>query len=533
MGRSFLLEAKAPASLRRPALFGALAACAVVAGAELGGKAFISELPGAWFFGTPGGPLGSIGPLGAPPALALLLVYGGLLVMTRTWLGVMRYLRRAPGVPVRRIVGLLALWMIPLLLAPPLFSRDAYNYAGQGEMVSHHINPYQYGTGVLGATSFNLLGGTLWSNSPSPYGPLFLSVDGAVTGLTGHQELADLVALRLLALGGLALVMLAVPTLARAAKKDPAEAIVLGAGSPLVLTSLVGGLHNDALMVGLMMAGLAVAQRYGPVPGIVLCSLGAGVKSPALLAVVVIGWTWAPRGASAWTRVARTLGALGIAGAVLAAVSAVTGLGWGWTRTFDTADQVSTGVTPLSSIAHVIAGIGALIGLPLTFVGVRVVVDVVGIVLAGAVCCWLLAHSEQLGRMRTLGLMLLITALLSPVLWAWYLSWGLVSLATVASGRLRQVLVAVAVVWTFVSASAVEGILDAIVHSGALPDVLLAMGLTAMAFVPLGLDRGSRASVTAGPAPQRSATDGRSDSAIPEATIAVLGDLGAAPSSGL
>ena len=354
-----------------------------------------------------------------------------------------------------------------------------------------------------------------------------------MTGLTGHQELADLVALRLLALGGLALVVLAVPTLARAAKKDPAEAIVLGAGSPLVLTSLVGGLHNDALMVGLMMAGLAVAQRYGPVPGIVLCSLGAGVKSPALLAVVVIGWTWAPRGVRVDARVVRTLGALGIAGAVLAALSAVTGLGWGWTRTFDTADQISTGVTPLSSIAHVVAGIGALVGLPLTFGGVRVVVDIVGIVLAGVVCCWLLAHGEQLGRMRTLGLMLLVTALLSPVLWAWYLSWGLVSLATVARGRLRQVLVAVAVVWTFVSASAVEGILDAIVHAGALPDVLLAIGLAAMGFVPLGMDRPPRAPVTTGYAPQPSSTDGWGDPAVGEATIGAVGDLGGATSSRL
>ncbi|HEY3942321.1 MAG TPA: polyprenol phosphomannose-dependent alpha 1,6 mannosyltransferase MptB [Acidimicrobiales bacterium] len=481
--------------LRRAALVGLGAGVAVVVGAELGGRAFVSELPGAWFFGTPGGPLGSVGAHSAPPALALLLVFGGLIVMTRNWVAVLRGLRRSPGTPVRLVVGVLALWIVPLVVAPPLFSRDAYSYAGQGELVSHHINPYQYGTGVLGATPFNVLGGPVWSNSPSPYGPVFLSVDGAVTGLTGHEELADLVALRALALGGLALIALAIPTLARAARKDPAEAVVLGAGSPLVLTALVGGMHNDALMVGLMVAGLAVARRYGPVRGIVLCALAAGVKSPALLAVGVIGWTWPPAGASLLARAGRALGALGIAAAVLGAASAFTRLGWGWTRTIGTADQVSTGVTPLSSVAHLISGACSLVGISVGFDAVRSGVDVAGLLVAAAACAWLVSRSARLGPVRTIGLALLVVALFSPILWAWYLSWGLVTLAAVATGRLRQVLIALAALWTFIGASAVDGIFDDVVHLGALSVVLLALGLAGCIYLPIGQDRGPAPSV--------------------------------------
>ena len=52
-----------PISLLRPALDPGLAASsAIVLGAILGGSRFMSHLPGAWFFGTPGGPLGSLTP---------------------------------------------------------------------------------------------------------------------------------------------------------------------------------------------------------------------------------------------------------------------------------------------------------------------------------------------------------------------------------------------------------------------------------------------------------------------------------------
>ena len=115
---------------------------------------------------------------------------------------------------------------------------------------------------------------------------------------SGHQILPDLALLRLLEVGGVALMVAATPILARSLKHDPAHAVLLGAGSPLVLLSLVAGSHNDALMVGLLMAGLAVAKRVGTVPGIMLCALAAGVKSPAALGVLFLGWVWAGAGAS-------------------------------------------------------------------------------------------------------------------------------------------------------------------------------------------------------------------------------------------
>ncbi len=478
-------EAEMP-SLRRFGVAGLLAGTVVVAGAVAGGSSFVSHQPGAWFFGTPGGPLGFVasGSSGAP-ALSMLGVYGGLAALSVVWWRLLRTLWRHPGISVRAVLRVIVVWAVPFAVAPPLFSRDVYSYAGQGAMVSFHIDPYLYGPDVLGATRFDLLASPIWANTPSPYGPTFLSLDGLVTRLSDHQVLADLVLLRLLSVVGVALIVLALPTLARSMRRDPAAVVVLGAGSPIVLATLIGGAHNDALMVGLLLAGLAAWKRYGPVPGIVLCALAAGVKAPAALGIVLIGWNWRGPGARIPERIARTLGALGIGAATLGALSAVSGIGWGWVLTFTAPDKVSTGVTPVDAAAHVLAGFLHAAGDPVGLSSVRTVTSFAGIAVAVAVGTWLLWQSPRLGDLRALGLALLLLALLGPVLWAWYLTWGLVVLAPVATGLLRRAVVWLSIAETLVGASSVMHMLGAFAHKGALTDVMVVLGIGAVTFAAM------------------------------------------------
>ena len=151
----------------------------------------------------PGGPFGSFGSSSSlPPIASLALVFGGLILLSRVWFGFLRHLNSHHGFPVKRVVLVVAIWAVPLLLAPPLFSRDVYTYSAQGEMMSHHINPYSYGPEVLGTTPFNEMADTVWSGTESPYGPTFLSVDGLLDQASGHQILPDLVLLRLLEVAG-------------------------------------------------------------------------------------------------------------------------------------------------------------------------------------------------------------------------------------------------------------------------------------------------------------------------------------------
>jgi len=493
------IDASAPLTLRNVALVGLVASLAIVIGAVLGGRAFVSTMPGAWFFGPPGSPLGSVGARGVrPPVDAVFAVYGGLLVLAGSWLRLLHITWSRPGIRVRRVAGVIGAWALPLLAAPPLFSRDIYSYAAQGEMVSHHIDPYLYGPGVLGATPFSELAGRLWANTPSPYGPTFLWLDGIAARLAGHQILPDLLLLRLLELVGVALMIAGLPTLANALGRDPAGVVALGVGSPLVLMTLVGGAHNDALMVGLLIAGLAVARRFGPVPGIVLCALAAGVKAPAVLGVVFIGWNWAGPGSRTLSRVKRAIGALGIASGVLGIVSWLTGIGWGWLVTILAPTRISTGVTPVDDVARVVTDLAHLVGMQLGASGMHTVLAVLALLVAAVIGCWLLVRSPLLGVEESLGLALLVLVLLSPILWAWYMTWGLVVLAPVATGNLRRLVIALSMLEAFIGVTSVSGIVRTFAGWELLDEVLLVLGLGAVAFLvwPYLTDRANRSGRT-------------------------------------
>jgi hypothetical protein len=473
--------------LTRTALLGALGTAAIVVGALMGGSSFETHLPGAWFFGMPGGPFGGLGTSdNLPTIVSLALVFGGLILLTRVWLGFLRYLKNNEGFSVRRVVLVVVIWAVPLLLAPPLFSRDVYTYAAQGEMVSHHINPYDYGPNVLGSTPFNNFGDPFWAGNESPYGPTFLEIDGVVDQASGHDFLVDVALLRLLEVAGIALMALATPTLARWAKRDPAHAVLLGAGSPLVLLSLLAGDHNDALMVGMLMAGLAVARRVGIVPGVIICALAAGVKSPAALGVLFLGWVWPGPDATTRRRIGHTALAGLIALATMETAALLTGTGWGWIRTTTTADAAFTGVTPINIVARGASILSHLFQVPLSTADFHPVFSVLGLLVAAYVGYRLLRRAPQDGVVRCLGLTLLVFALLGPIVWAWYVTWGVVVTAPAAAGRLRNALIVISTFWAFAGMTSVHNIYMRLIHTFVLPDLLLLTALLAVAIMPLG-----------------------------------------------
>ncbi|HEY1827394.1 MAG TPA: polyprenol phosphomannose-dependent alpha 1,6 mannosyltransferase MptB [Acidimicrobiales bacterium] len=474
----------------RYALIGFLGTLSVSIGALLGGSSFETHLPGAWFFGMPGGHLGALGSSAQqPPVYSMIAVYGGLILLFRAWWGLIRLVRAHQGFPIKKVVLVICIWALPLLVAPPLFSRDVYSYAGQGELVSHNINPYAYGPSVLGTTSFSTLPDPFWGNAASPYGPTFLSIDGALDTASGHGILADIVLLRLLEVAGIALVIAATPTLARALKRDPAEALLLGAGSPLILATLVAGAHNDALMLGLLLAGLAVAKRVGTVPGIIICALAAGVKSPAALGVVFLGWLWAGHGASIKSRIAHTALAGVIGLATLELVTLASGLGWGWVKTSTTANAAFTGVTPVSTMAHLVALISGVLQIHLSVGGLHTVFSIVGLLCAAYLGYRFLLRSPDSGLQRNLGLTLLALALLGPVVWGWYVTWGIVVLAPAATGALRKFSMFLSAYWTFVGAAALTAVFGSLFHSGILADLIFMFSMLALGIMPLGLFR--------------------------------------------
>jgi hypothetical protein len=468
--------------LVRPAILGFVAITAITLGVVQQRSPFVSKQAGAWFFGVP--------PVGVQPShdwlfLGLVAVYGGLVLFMRVWYGLIRTLSKVEGVPVRKLVMVAALWIAPILLAPPLFSKDIYSYAAQGEMMSHHISPYHYGPGVLGATPSVALVDHFWLNTPVPYGPLFMQTDGTLTSLSLHHELVDLVLLRLLAVVGVGLMALSIPVLARSLGRDPAYAFTVAVLNPVTVLHLVGGAHNDALMLGLLLSGLAVARRGRPVAGIVLCSLAAAVKVPAAIGILYIGWNWLGTGLPLRARVRPVFTAGLIAGGVMGGLSLVTGLGWSWVLNLATPGTVRSWVAPATGVGILLTDISHLVGIGVPLHSMLSVTRVLGLTVAAGAGVWLLLRSDRIGSLRAMGLTLLLIVALGPVVQPWYLSWGLVLLAPVATGKVRTLIVGSSIASAFIGLPAGKQLLSDLFRADPLSVALALLACLAILTVPL------------------------------------------------
>ena len=308
-----------------PAIIGFVSAVAIAWGASLPSSPFTWKscsgiMSGSvtvchpWYFGIPPPPVVTGAPLPADKNLfiGLVAVYGGMVIMLQAWIALIRIARRHRGLPLRSFVAVFAAWTAPLLVVAPLFSRDSYSYAAQGEMMSRGISPYLFGPAVLGVNAFSGLVDKLWADVTSPYGPVFLWIAGVNATVVHHNELLAVVGFRLLALVGVVMIGIFLPRLARSYGRDPSVAFVLAVLNPLVLLHLIAGAHNDALMLGFLLAGLWFAREGRPVVGVLLCTIGAMIKIPAFIGVVYIGWGWLGDDASWRSRLRPTVAAAGL-----------------------------------------------------------------------------------------------------------------------------------------------------------------------------------------------------------------------------
>jgi alpha-1,6-mannosyltransferase len=469
--------------LRRPALLGLLALTAVAVGASLPSSPFKLEMAGTWFFGEPTADTTSTGFM----LFGLVAVYGGLVLFMRVWYGLMKALARRPGVPVRYLGWILVLWLVPMLVVAPVFSRDVFSYAAQGEMMSHHINPYHYGPFTLGAGPYVNPVDPLWGNTPAPYGPLFLMIDGFLATASFHHAIVTVIFLRLFSLAGVALIAWCIPKLARAYGRDAGPVYVMAVLNPLVLLTLVGAAHNDAIMIGLLLAGITAAKYKHPVWGVVLCALAAAIKVPAALGVVYIGWEWLGVGIP-WRQRIRPLVYAGlIAGVVMLALSVVSGLGLGWIGNLATPGTVRSWLAPATGIGMGVGGLLHAVGLhAVSTAGVLSITRVLGLFAAAVASVYLLVNSDRIGGLKALGLSLLLFVVLGPVVQPWYLTWGVILLAPVAVGRLRTVLIALSIASPFIGLPGGRTLLDELIHANPLAVAAALLALLAVLLAPIG-----------------------------------------------
>ncbi|MFI2778060.1 polyprenol phosphomannose-dependent alpha 1,6 mannosyltransferase MptB [Streptomyces sp. ALB3] len=364
------------------------------------------------------------------------LAYGGLTVLVVAW-----WLYGRAGASARHTLVTLAWWTAPLILAPPLYSADVYSYIAQGAMVLEGHDVYRVGPSVLdpggpGGDAAASVGGH-WTDTPAPYGPFFLVLARGVAWATGGTIVPAVLGMRLIALAALLLIVWALRGLAREHGRGESSALWLGALNPLLLIHVVGGVHNDGLMTGLMLAGVLLALRGRWITGSALIGLAAMVKSPAAVALLFVGVV-VGRAASGpgVRRVAKGLLAPGlVAGAVAVAASFLGGTGFGWLGTQSVAGRIHTALSLSSDLG---LGLGELLRL---LAGtdpdpVKSAVQNLGLLTALVLIARLAWHATT-GRtepVRALGLALLALVALSPMVQPWYLLWATAVLAATAGG---------------------------------------------------------------------------------------------------
>lgn len=368
----------------------------------------------------------------------------GLGLLVEAWLQLRPARRAALGLPRLRHWAVLLVVSAPLLLAPPVFSHDAYSYAAQGWLLHNNINPYEVGPGVLPGQFADQVAWE-WRQTPAPYGPLALRLSQFLVNTAGFDPIVSTLLQRIPALIGVGLIGWCVPRVARWMHVSPAAASWFAVLNPILVMDFIGGMHNDSLMVGLMIFGIWTTMRLtrrseraplasSPsrqilpwVLGGALIGLAASIKQPAFLAALglpflCLPWTkWTP-GQVAYA-VARALACLGVAVAVFAAISNATGLGFGWLNAVYVPGTVDT-FSPTTVL-------GYLIQWPLnltTFdpsgrIAIMTMRTIGWIVFAVGVVILALVH---LGRrpLHFTSWSYILFGFAAPALHSWYLLWG-------------------------------------------------------------------------------------------------------------
>ena len=365
---------------------------------------------------------------------ANLWFYVGATLLLLAWAGVGSFIRQGL---VRLWVCWTAFvaWVIPLLLGPPLFSRDLYSYVAQGLLAKAGHNPYSTSPSLLRNNPVFLGIAQVWQHTPAPYGPLALLTTNGAVRMAGNSLFSQIMVMRLPEIFGLLLLMFALPRLAVRLGADPLIALWLAVLSPLSLISFVASGHNEGLMLGVLVVGIlsVITERY--FAGFALGATAATVKLPALgLLAFPLAQHFRRAQSDRWRLVAVALGATAV---VFVVLTAATGFGWAWLSpsALSIPTQLRTLTTPSVSLGVTLASLLHVCG---SHVATRSVVSVTRSLVSGCtvfVLLWLLWNVRAYNWVRLFGVALLVLAVGSPTLWPWYFTWGLCVLAATSAQR--------------------------------------------------------------------------------------------------
>lgn len=401
---------------------------------------------------------------------ALVLIGVGLIVIAWVLMAPMagNQLRASSSTPRHSITrtqvwGTFFAWTLPIIATAPLFTQDIYSYIANGSIVVQGMDPYSAGPVQLLGADNDLARSVpfIWANSPSPYGPVALGIAGIISVITSDSIVAAVILHRVASILGVIAAGWAISRLAVRCRVAPSSALWLGILNPLSILHLIGGIHNESIMLGFALVGMELALRgidklqastslsmSSAWPAWLLI-IGGGVLISAAGMVKVTGFTGLGFAGMALARffaqrlnLKPYLAISSVAGillavllATIAAFTVLSGIGLGWITGQGGAVSIRSWLSVSSDVGVASGFMGMMLGLGDHTEAILSVTRAVGIVVAAAFMVRMLFATFR-GVMHPiggLGVSTLVLVVLFPVVHPWYILWAIFPLAAWAN----------------------------------------------------------------------------------------------------
>ena len=381
-----------------------------------------------------------------------LLLWSGVAIMVVAWLWLGRRVVGPEHVGDYTMIATTGFWLAPLLLSVPIFSRDTYSYLAQGALLRDGFDPYVVAP-IENPNSLLDNVSPIWTTTTAPYGPAFILVAKFVTLIVGDHVIAGTMLLRLCMLPGLALLIWAAPRVARHIGADGAVALWICVLNPLVIVHLMGGVHNEMLMVGLMMAGIALTFSRHHLIGVTLIAVAVAVKATAVLALPFMVWVWMRHLSGRRVRAFLIASATSVAifMAVFAVLSWLAGVGLGWLTALAGSVKIINWLTVPTAVANLANAIGGLF-MPVNFYAILEFTRIAGIVVilvALPLLWWRFRHTDR-EALTGIACAMAVVVLFVPAALPWYYTWPLAVISALTQSRTAIALIAGFSTWIMV-----------------------------------------------------------------------------------
>lgn len=352
-----------------------------------------------------------------------------------------------------------ASWALPLVLTAPLFTQDIYSYLANGSIVNQGLDPYSQGPVELLGADDPLARSVpfIWANSPSPYGPVALGLAAIISWLSSDSIALGVIGHRVISVLGVIAAGWGITRLAQRCRVAPATALWLAILNPLTILHLIGGIHNESILLGLVLVGLEVGLRgIGKLekmptdtPGALahiaassaLIACAGMVKVTGFIALGFVGMAGARVLVKrrCWPMPTAVLTAaiiqIALVVATVAIVTAVTGIGLGWVTGQGGAVTVRSWMSMSTAVGVGAGALGMLLGLGDHTDAVLTVTRGFGVLVAGVFMVRMLFATLRgaIHPVGGLGAASLVLVIFFPVVHPWYILWAVFPLAAWAN----------------------------------------------------------------------------------------------------